>query len=129
MKKIILAVSIIFMVAACGAKTKPELMAEAKLHEEYTVNKNYQVVYRGIADKFVECSYEGTQYIQRNLYPELGEGDMVFNAGGYLFLVNIKKNEENSTHISAYSKFTTGYYPLFMGIARMGAFGQEGCPK
>ncbi len=132
MKKIILSLLILFLVAACGAKTKPELIAEAKLHEEYTVNKNYQAVYRGIADKFVECGSSLAQYLQRNMYSELGIGELYLHgadASGYVFLVKVKRDDGDITSVNAYSKISTGMYPEFMQMARMGAFGQAGCPK
>lgn len=120
------------LVAGCGAKTKPELKAEAKLHEEFTVNDNYQAVYKRVVDKFVECSDGWAQYLQRDLYTDLGEGEMfMFGAGGdgYVFLVNMKSAEQKLTNVSSYSKIASGYYPLFMQMVRMGAYNQNGCPK
>lgn len=128
----ILLSALFLLVVSCGAKTKSELKAEAKLHEEYTVNDNYQAVYKRVVDKFVECSDGWAQYLQRDLYAELREGEMfMFGAGGdgYVFLVNIKSVEPTSTHVSSYSKITSGYYPLFMQMVRMGAYNQNGCPK
>lgn len=120
------------LVAGCGAKTKTELIAEAKLHEGYMVEDNYQAVYKRVVDKFMECSDGWAQYLQRDLYTDLGEGEMfMFGAGGdgYVFLVNIKSAEPTLTNVSSYSKITSGYYPLFMQMVRMGAYNQNGCPK
>ena len=120
------------LVAGCGAKTKSELIADAKLHERYAVEKNYQEAYRGIADKFVECSDSMAQYLQRNLYSELGEGELYLqgaDASGYLFLVEVKKISEDRAEVKAYSKVSTGFYPSYMAMARMGALGEQGCPK
>ena len=116
------------LVAGCGAKTKSELKAESKLHEEYTVNKNYQEVYRGIADKFVECMGSSAQYLHRNIYSELGNGEFYFNgadAAGYAFLVEVERIDGGHTNIKVYSKLSAE----LMKIARMGSLGQDGCPK
>lgn len=118
-------------VAGCGAKTKSELIADAKLHERYAVEKNYQEAYRGIADKFVECSDSMAQYLQRNLYSELGEGELYLqgaDSAGYIFLVEVKRISEDRAEVKAYSKVSTGFYPSYMTMTRMGALGEQGCP-
>lgn len=119
-------------VSGCGAKTKPELIQEAKLHEEFSINKNYQEVYRGIADKFVECFDSGAQHIRRNLYSELGEGELYLHgadSAGYVFLVEVKKTGDAQTEVKAYSKISTGLFPELIEIVRMGTYGDSDCPR
>ena len=119
------------LVAGCGAKTKTELIAEAKLHEGYMVEDNYQAVYKRVVDKFMECSGYGAQFVQRNLYTELGEGEVfLFGAGGegYVLLATMKKTGSKQTSIAAYSKVSTGFYPSYMAMVKMGAYNQAGCP-
>ena len=98
----------------------------------HTINKNYQAVYKGIADKFVECAGGFAQNIQRNLYPEIGEGEF-YSAGadssGYLFIVEVKKDSDDSTKVSSYSKISFGMYPDLIAMVRYVAEGKEGCPK
>lgn len=132
MHNVVISIMIMFLLLACGAKTKSELIADAKLHERYAVEKNYQEAYRGIADKFVECSESMAQYIQRDLYSELGEGELYLqgaDSAGYLFLVEVKKISEGRAEVKAYSKVSTGFYPSYMAMVRMGALGEPGCPK
>ncbi len=132
MKNISIMLVCLFILSACGAKTKTELIAEARLHEEYTVNKNYQEVYREIADKFVECSDSMAPYLRRNLYSDLGEGELYLHgadSAGYAFLVSIKKIGDTQTEVKVYSKISTGLFPSYMQTVRMGAYGQSGCPK
>ena len=131
MKNIAFILICFFLLSSCGAKTKHDLIAEAKLHDEYEVNDNYQSIYKRTVDKLNECTEGLSQYIQRDLYTELGEGEMFFpGAGGdgYAFLVQIKKTGDNQSSVKTYSKITSGYYPKFMAIARMGAYNQSGCP-
>lgn len=132
MKNIAIILVCIFTLSSCGAKTKNDLMAEAKLHEEYTVNKNYQEVYRDIADKFVECSDSMAPYLRRNLYSELNEGELYLHgadSAGYAFLIEVKKAGDTQTEVKAYSKISTGLFPSYMQVVRMGTYGQSGCPK
>lgn len=130
--KVFAAVFLCLLLASCGAKTKTELIAEAKMREEFTVNKNYQEVYRGIADKFVECMGSSAQHLHRNIYSELGTGEFYFNgadAAGYVFLIDVKKVDQNSTSITAYSKIAIGMYPKLINMVRYVTEGKEGCPK
>ncbi len=123
----------VFMViAGCGAKTKTELVETAKLQIEFTTEKNYQSVYRQLAEKFVECGGTIAQYMQRNVYSDLGIGEFYLHgadAAGYIFWVEVKRIRENSTSVRAYSKISTGAYPELMDIVRMGTYGQLGCPS
>lgn len=130
--RVITAVFLCLLLAACGAKTKQELIQSAKISERHTINKNYQAVYKGIADKFVECAGGFAQNIQRNLYPEIGEGEF-YSAGadssGYLFIVEVKKAGDDSTTVSSYSKISFGMYPDLIEMVRYVAEEKEGCPK
>lgn len=123
----------VFMVmVGCGAKTKTELVEIAKLQIEFTTEKNYQSVYRQIAEKFVECGGTIAQYMQRNVYSDLGIGEFYLHgadAAGYVFWVEVKRIGENSTSVKAYSKISTGAYPQLMDMVRMGIYGQDGCPS
>lgn len=123
----------VFMaMVGCGAKTKTELVETAKLQIEFTTEKNYQSVYRQIAEKFVECGGTIAPYMQRNVYSGLGIGEFYLHGAdgaGYAFLLVVKKADENSTSVKGYSKVSTGSFPELMEMARMGAYGQDGCPS
>ena len=130
--KIIFTACLCLFLVSCGAKTKQELVASSAISEHYVVNKNYQIVYKGIADKFVECSGGVAQYIQRNLYSDIGEGEFYIAGGdlsGYIFLVEVKKIEDNITNIAVYSKMSAGKFPEYVDMVKYGADGKIGCPK
>lgn len=124
-RNIILLVFILIL-TACGANTKSELMATAKLHAEYSVNDNYQSVYKRILEKITECS--GVEFVRWNIYTELAEAEIYMlgaYSSGYLFLAEIKKGEGDISDLRVYSKFSTSRP---MELIRMGAYGEQGCP-
>ena len=128
--KVFAAVFLCLLLASCGAKTRTELADTARLSGKYTVQSGYQSVFKGIADKFIECDAGLTQSIQRNLYTDMGAGEFYLaDSSGYVFLIDVKKVDQNSTSITAYSKISIGMYPKLMDMVRYVAEGKEGCPK
>lgn len=125
---ILIWVIVISCVAGCGAK-RTEMAETAKLSGHYTAERRYQEVFKGIADRFVECEASLTQNVQRNLYTDIGEGEFYLaDNSGYVFLVEVKKTGENSTAIAAYSTISIGIYPKLMDMVKRVAENKKGCP-
>lgn len=116
------------LLMGCGAK-RTEIAETAKLSGHYTSESGYQTVFKGIADRFVECEASLTQNVQRNLYADIGEGEFYLaDNSGYVFLVEVKKTGENSTAITAYSTISIGIYPKLMDMVKRVAENKKGCP-
>ena len=86
--------------------------------DEFTVDQNYQRVYRNLLTKFRDCMGEGwagafaSFHVVEGLYPDLGEAEishMMTNAGtkNYYMHVEIKEVTADKTSVKAYVQLST----------------------
>lgn len=117
MKKIIV-ILISSLLASCAASNVKELRENSSKVIEFSVEENYQRVYKNVLDKMHECLGEGwagvfaSYHIKSELYSELKEGEITFlmsNAGiqSYYLHADIFGISEEQTKVDAYAYYST----------------------
>lgn len=93
--------------------TTANLKLDPGASDEFTVNDNYQRVYKRMQTKFHDCLGEGiiglraSMHIKNNLYPDLGEAEISYmmrnvGAANYLIHTDITKITANETKVKSY---------------------------
>ena len=117
MKKIII-ISIFAFLTPCAASNVKELKDNPSKTIAFTVEENYQRVYKNILDKMHECMGEGwagafaSTHIKHELYNDLKEGNITFlmsNAGSqsYYMHIDVASIEDKKTRINTYVYYST----------------------
>ena len=116
--KNIITISICVLLASCAASNVKGLRENYSKKIEFTVEENYQRVYKNLLDKVHECMGEGwagvfaSFHIKNELYNELKEGEITFlmsNAGmqSYYMHIDVTSISEKRTKVDAYVYYST----------------------
>ena len=117
MKNIII-ISICVFLTSCAASNVKELKENPSKTIEFTIEENYQRVYKNLLEKMNECMGEGwagvfaSTHIKHELYNELKEGNITFlmsNAGSqsYYMHIDVASIADKKTRINAYVYYST----------------------
>lgn len=136
MKKLILIITCVF-IASCAASNVKEIKKYSGSSVEFTVEENYQLVYKNLLDNIHECKGEvwagesASYRIKDELFTDLKEGHITFimyNNGSQSYYIHTDMTliADNKTKVKSYIYDFTGedYLPL---IKQWAFDGNSGC--
>jgi hypothetical protein len=120
MKNIIILL-VIAILTACASSVR-ELRGDYSRHEAYTIEENYQVIYRRLATMTDQCYSSGGR---THIYTDVKKGNMSYNNHGYGILLAVDlRGKGDTTKVDIYSGFITrnsnvdDIYEWLIGIRR-----------
>jgi len=133
----IIIIAIFLFLMSCAASNIKELKEHYSKKIEFTVDNNYQRVYKNILDKMHECKGEGwagvfaSYHIQHELYNDLKEGYITFlmsNAGSqsYYMHIDVASISDEQTNVNAYVYYSTWEKNLPL-VKQWAFYGNSGC--
>jgi len=129
MMKSTVALLLILLLSACGAKDISTLKSKPAIHRAVTAQGDYREVYERIQAKLLECGPAGpaspmfTNSTGKKIEVPIG------NNGGLAFYYSIQDNINGTSTVEVYSQFKSiDCWVRLFNLVERGALGERGCP-